>query len=103
MDNPKPTAAGGRAPEVDPAASSMPAVDRPNSAPIISAIGTTTQASTDRAARRALLLCASALERHEKAEIVSVIGALLAGLPVHQVLGALEDLAGSREDGGERS
>jgi hypothetical protein len=41
------------------------------------------------------LLTATALERRPKVEVISVIGGLLAGLPVTQVLGALEDLASS--------
>jgi hypothetical protein len=102
MDNPQPTAAGGRL-DHDPAANSIPAVHPSDSAPIPSAIGTATKTGTDRATRRALLLCATALERHDKTEVLGVLGALLAGMPIAEVLIALENLAGSRAGGGEQS
>jgi hypothetical protein len=62
-----------------------------------------TQAAQDQAARRALLLVATALERRQKVEVISTIGGILAGLPISVVLTALENLAGSPLGGGERS
>lgn len=72
--------------------SSMPNVRPATTAQMASAIGQMTQATQDRATRHALLLYASALERHPKVEVISTIGGLLAGMSVADVLAALEAL-----------
>jgi hypothetical protein len=97
-------------PDVDPAASSSPPIspaarwaEGHAAQELADAISDITRATEDRATRHALLLTATALERRPKVEVISVIGGLLAGLPVAQVLGALEDLASSAVGGGERS
>jgi hypothetical protein len=97
------TAAGRQVPDADPAASSMPKIRRPATEEMSSAIGAMTRVAQDRATRHALLLVARALERRQKVEVISTIGGILAGLPIAEVLAALEDLARSRAAEGERS
>jgi hypothetical protein len=104
-------AAASPLPDVDLAASSFPPIPpaarwaegHAAAQELADAISDITRATEDRATRYALLLTATALERRPAVEVVSVIGGLLAGLPVAQVLGALEDLASSAVGGGERS
>jgi hypothetical protein len=105
-------AAASQVPDADPAASSFPpippaarwaAAGHAAAQEMADAISDITRVTEDRATRYALLLTATALERRPAVEVVSVIGGLLAGLPVAQVLGALEDLASSAVGGGERS
>ncbi len=52
------------------------------------------QFAWQRDVRGALLLTACALERRDPVEVQAVIGGLLAGLSVAEVLASLEDLAG---------
>jgi hypothetical protein len=96
-------AAGRPVPDADPAASSMPKIRRPPTEEMSSAIGAMTRVAQDRATRYALLLVARALERRQKVEVVSIIGGILAGLSIAEVLAALENLARSRAGEGERS